>query len=94
MILDLFLARRAIGVPDLARVGISEDRLDPRRDIPGQKRGRPGRSDRSQATVAQAMLGDQRACLVVERSRLGRSSMHESYSGKAPFSAASSAEAR
>jgi hypothetical protein len=64
--------RAAVRPADPARVGIGEDRLDPRRDIAGQQGGRAGRRDRRQAAVAKPVLGDQRARLLVEALQVGR----------------------
>ncbi len=67
IILDLLFTLAAVRLPDLAGVGISEHRLDPRADVARQQRRGPGRRNRGKATVAKPVLGDQGPRFLVER---------------------------
>ena len=58
IIADIFLAARAIGVQNLARIMIGEHRLDAARHIVREQRDRAGRRDGGEQRVADAMRGD------------------------------------
>ena len=62
---DLLLGARAILLEHLASVGIGKHRLDPRRHVARVERDGAGRRDRGQQRVADAVLGDRVAHILV-----------------------------
>src|SRR5271155_1541590 len=63
---ELELAGAAGLIEHRAAVGRCENRLDAARHIAGEKADAPGRGDRGQMTVADAVIGDRRANVVGE----------------------------
>src|SRR5262249_409273 len=63
---DLFLLAAAVGQQDVARVAEGEYRLEPRRDVIGEDRDRTGRRDRGEQRVADAVIVDRLAQILVE----------------------------
>ena len=57
-VLDLFFMRRAVRTENTAAIGETKNRLNTARNIAGQQRNGAGRRNRSQAAIAQSVLGN------------------------------------